>query len=143
MRASTPRRVASGIVSELRDRNVKRATAEIDRGHGRSHLRSGSQIHWRDLRPGHRCLLRYLGLLRRRLQPSVTAHFPRCYDAKLTWMAILSWCQRTCVEWHCIAPGQPIQDSFEESFNGWLSGELLDETLSSTLGAAEDPGPAA
>ena len=51
-------------------------------------------------------------------------------------MAILSWCQRTGVEWHYIAPGKPMQNGFVESFNGRFRDELLNETLFSTLGEA-------
>ena len=55
---------------------------------------------------------------------------------ELTSMAVLSWCQRTGVEWHYIAPGKPMQNGFVESFNGRLRDELLNETLFSSLGEA-------
>ena len=51
-------------------------------------------------------------------------------------MAVLSWCQRTGVNWHYIAPGKPMQNGFVESFNGRLRDELLNETLFSSLGEA-------
>jgi len=57
---------------------------------------------------------------------------------ELTSMAVLSWCQRTGVEWHYIAPGKPMQNGFLESFNGRLRDELLNETLFSTLGDARE-----
>ncbi len=68
---------------------------------------------------------------------------------ELTSMAILSWCQRTGVEWHYIASrcpaavclqtakgGKPMQNGFVESFNGRFRDELLNETLFSTIGEA-------
>ena len=33
------------------------------------------------------------------------------------------------VEWHCIAPGEPEQNAFVESFNGRFRYELLNDTL--------------
>ena len=44
---------------------------------------------------------------------------------ELTSMAVLSWCQRTGIEWHYIAPGKPMQNGFVESFNGRFRDELL------------------
>ena len=55
---------------------------------------------------------------------------------ELTSMAVLSWCQRTGIDWHYIAPGKPMQNGFVESFNGRLRDELLNETLFSSLGEA-------
>jgi putative transposase len=37
------------------------------------------------------------------------------------------------VEWHCIAPGKPMQNGFVESFNGSFRDECLNETLFSSL----------
>jgi len=51
-------------------------------------------------------------------------------------MAVLSWCQRTGIEWHYIGPGKPMQNGSIESFNGRFSGGLLNEWLFSTLDAA-------
>lgn len=51
---------------------------------------------------------------------------------ELTSMAILSWCQRTGIEWHYIAPGKPMQNGFIESFNGRFKDELLNEPLFSS-----------
>ncbi len=39
-------------------------------------------------------------------------------STELISVAILSWCQRTSVERHHIAPGKPMQNGFVESFNG-------------------------
>jgi len=55
------------------------------------------------------------------------------YGTELTSMAILTWCQRTGIDWHYIAPGKPMQNGFIESFNGRLRDELLNETLFSSL----------
>jgi putative transposase len=52
---------------------------------------------------------------------------------EFTSTAILSWCQRTAVDWHYIAPGKPMQNGFIESFNGRFRDEFLNEVLFSTL----------
>ena len=52
---------------------------------------------------------------------------------EFTSTAILSWCQRTTVDWHYIAPGKPMQNGFVESFNGQFRDEILNEVLFSTL----------
>lgn len=57
---------------------------------------------------------------------------------ELTSMAVLSWCQRTDIEWHHIAPGKPVQNGFVESFNGRFRDELLNETLFSSLADARE-----
>ena len=38
---------------------------------------------------------------------------------------MLEWTNRTGVDWHYIAPGQPQQNGFVESFNGKLRDECL------------------
>jgi putative transposase len=43
--------------------------------------------------------------------------------------AILAWADDAGVGWHYIAPGKPQQNGFNESFNGRLRDELLNETL--------------
>ncbi|MBM7323482.1 IS3 family transposase [Agrobacterium sp. S2] len=53
--------------------------------------------------------------------------------SKFTSNAILHWADRAKMEWHYIAPGNPIQNAFIESFNGRLRDELLNETLFSSL----------
>jgi putative transposase len=57
---------------------------------------------------------------------------------ELTSMAVLSWCQRTGIDWHYIAPGKPMQNGFVESFNGRFRDELLNETLFCSLADARD-----
>jgi len=47
--------------------------------------------------------------------------------------AILEWAHDTGVGWHYIAPGKPQQNGLNESFNGRLRDELLNETLFRTL----------
>ena len=47
--------------------------------------------------------------------------------------AILAWADDTGVSWHYIAPGKPQQNGFNESFNGRLRDELLNETLFQSL----------
>lgn len=43
--------------------------------------------------------------------------------------AVLAWADDTGVGWHYIAPGKPRQNGFNESFNGRLRDELLNEAL--------------
>ena len=47
--------------------------------------------------------------------------------------AILGWADQTGVGWHYIAPGKPQQNGYNESFNGRLRDELLNETLFRSL----------
>ena len=47
--------------------------------------------------------------------------------------AVLAWADSTGVGWHYIAPGKPQQNGFNESFNGRLRDELLNETLFRSL----------
>jgi putative transposase len=47
--------------------------------------------------------------------------------------AILGWADETGVGWHYIAPGKPQQNGYNESFNGKLRDELLNETLFRSL----------
>ena len=47
--------------------------------------------------------------------------------------AVLAWADDTGVGWHYIAPGKPQQNGFNESFNGRLRDELLNETLFRSL----------
>ncbi|MGO7654346.1 IS3 family transposase (plasmid) [Rhizobium ruizarguesonis] len=56
--------------------------------------------------------------------------------SEFTSNAILQWADRTKVDWHYIAPGNPIQNAFIESFNGRLRDEFLNETLFSSLAHA-------
>jgi len=54
--------------------------------------------------------------------------------------AILGWADETGVDWHYIAPGKPQQNGFNESFNGRLRDELLNETLFRSLPRPRCPG---
>lgn len=56
---------------------------------------------------------------------------------EFTSTAILTWCQRTKIDWHYIAPGKPTQNAFVESFNGRLRDEFLNETLFTNLRQAK------
>jgi len=47
--------------------------------------------------------------------------------------AILAWADETGVGWRYIAPGKPQQNGYNESFNGRLRDELLNETLFRSL----------
>jgi transposase InsO family protein len=49
-----------------------------------------------------------------------------------------SWADKTAVEWHCIAPGKPMQNAFIESFNGRLRDEFLERDLVLHPGAGPD-----
>ncbi|AZQ68665.1 IS3 family transposase [Silicimonas algicola] len=82
---------------------------------------------------GHRVVRELDAVIARRGHPAMVVSDN---GTELTSMAILSWCQRTGVEWHYIAPGKPMQNGFVESFNGRFRDELLNETLFSTLGEA-------
>jgi putative transposase len=55
---------------------------------------------------------------------------------ELTSRAILGWQQDQGIEWHYIAPGKPTQNSFNESFNGRLRDECLNEHLFANLAEA-------
>ena len=52
---------------------------------------------------------------------------------ELTSNAILAWADDAAAGWHYIAPGKPRQNGFNESFNGRLRDELLNETLFRSL----------
>lgn len=82
---------------------------------------------------GHRVVRELDAVIARRGRPAMVVSDN---GTELTSMAILSWCQRTGIEWHYIAPGKPMQNGFIESFNGRFRDELLNETLFSTLGEA-------
>lgn len=61
--------------------------------------------------------------------------------AEPTSMAGLKWRQQTGVEWRYIAPGEPMQNGFVESFNGRFRDERLNETLFSNLRRPAPPSP--
>ncbi len=48
---------------------------------------------------------------------------------ELTSNAVLAWSGEIGIEWHYIAPGEPMQNAFVESFNGRLRDECLNEHL--------------
>ena len=55
---------------------------------------------------------------------------------EITSNAILAFVDKRKVDWHYIAPGNPTQNAFIESFNGRLRDELLSETLVPSLAHA-------
>ncbi len=55
---------------------------------------------------------------------------------ELTSNATLTWADDMLIEWHYIAPGKPQQNGYNESFNGRLRDELLNETLFRSLSHA-------
>ncbi|TVV74449.1 IS3 family transposase [Sphingomonas solaris] len=57
---------------------------------------------------------------------------------ELTSNAVLAWSGDAGVEWHYIAPGNPTQNGFVESFNGRMRDELLNETLFFTVRQARE-----
>jgi putative transposase len=52
---------------------------------------------------------------------------------EFTSTVFLSWCQRTTIDWHYIAPGKPMQNGFIESFNRRFRDAFLNEVLFSIL----------
>ena len=68
-----------------------------------------------------------------RLAAQHRSSFRTCYGTELTSNAILAWADDSGVGWHYIAPGKPQQNGFNESFNGRLRDELLNETLFRSL----------
>lgn len=74
----------------------------------------------------------------RRVARELTALIRRCgrpgmivsdNGTEFTSTAILAWADDHHVAWHYIAPGEPTQNGFVESFNGRMRAELLNETL--------------
>lgn len=53
--------------------------------------------------------------------------------AELTSSAILEWRQDRQVEWHDIAPGEPMQNGLIESFNGRMRDARLNAHLFANL----------
>ena len=51
------------------------------------------------------------------------------HGTEFTSNAMLAWAQENRVTWHFIAPGNPMQNGFCESFNGRMRHELLNESL--------------
>lgn len=52
---------------------------------------------------------------------------------ELTSNAVLRWAAKHAIEWHYIAPGEPMQNAFVESFNGKLRDECLNENVFTSL----------
>ena len=74
---------------------------------------------------------RQLGaIVRRRGRPQTIVSD---HGTELTSNAILTWADDMQIGWHYIAPGKPQQNSYNESFNGRLRDELLNETLFRSL----------
>lgn len=57
-------------------------------------------------------------------------------STELTSNAILRWSSEHRIDWHCIAPGKPMQNGFVESFHGRMRDELLNETMFRNLANA-------
>jgi putative transposase len=55
---------------------------------------------------------------------------------ELTSRAVLAWTNRAGLDWHYIAPGEPQQNAFVESFIGRLRDELLNEEVFENLAHA-------
>lgn len=62
--------------------------------------------------------------------------FRMCYGPELTSNTVLAWYWEMGVDWHYIAPGKPMQNGYVESFNGRMSGKLLNEMLFLTMAHA-------
>jgi transposase InsO family protein len=50
------------------------------------------------------------------------------YGTEFTSNAVLHWSKERQVELHYIAPGEPMQNGYIESFNGRMRDELLNES---------------
>jgi putative transposase len=57
--------------------------------------------------------------------------------SEFTGNAILAWADQAHVEWHYIATGKPVQNSFIEPFNGCLRDESPNKTQFSSLSHAQ------
>ena len=79
------------------------------------------------------------GIVGRRGRPrTILGSSPRTSDngTELTSNAILTWTDGMQIGRRYIAPGKPQQNGYNESFNGRLRDELLNETLFRSLGHA-------
>ena len=76
--------------------------------------------------PGRRTARELTALVRRRGRPSMIVSD---HGTEFTSNAILTWFQDHKVDWHDIAPGKPMQNSFAERFHGRVRDELLNERL--------------
>lgn len=75
---------------------------------------------------GHRAVRELTLLIVQRGKPGMIASG---IDTELTSNAVLAWCGQIGVEWHCIAPGKPMQNGYVESFDGRMRNEPLSDTL--------------
>ena len=57
---------------------------------------------------------------------------------ELTFYDVLEGCAKNTIEWHCIAPGRPMQSGFVERFNDRKRDEFLIETLFRNLAHTRD-----
>jgi len=55
---------------------------------------------------------------------------------ELTSRAVLEWTNRTGITWHYIAPGEPVENAFVESFNGRFRDECLNKEVFTSLAEA-------
>jgi transposase InsO family protein len=75
---------------------------------------------------GQRVARELTALIKRRGKPGMIVSDN---GTELTSNAILTWCAEHRIEWHYIAPGNPMQNGYIESFNGRMRDELLNESL--------------
>jgi transposase InsO family protein len=79
---------------------------------------------------GRRVARELTALIERRGKPGMIVSN---HGTEFTSNAMLAWTEGHRIEWHCIAPGKPMQDGYIESFNGRMRDELLNEMLFTDL----------
>jgi transposase InsO family protein len=84
---------------------------------------------------GRRVVRELTALIERRGRPAMIVSDN---GTELTSNAILKLCAEQKIEWHYIAPGQPMPNSFVGSFNGRLRDEFLYEALFCNLAHARE-----
>ena len=84
---------------------------------------------------GRRVVRELTALIARRGRPGMIVSDN---GTELTSNAILKLCAEQKIEWHYIAPGQPMPNSFVGSFNGRLRDEFLNQTLFRNLAHARE-----
>lgn len=82
---------------------------------------------------GHRVAPELTALIERRAKPGMVVSDN---GTELTRNAILRWCSVHKLEWHNIAPGKPMQNGFDESSNGRMRDERLNEMMFPNLAHA-------
>ncbi len=75
---------------------------------------------------GRRVARELTALIKRRGKPGMIVSDN---GTEFTSNAMFAWAQDNRVVWHFIAPGEPMQNGFCESFNGRMRDELLNESL--------------